>query len=212
MNKFVLYFTKITGFLPALVYFKWKVFYMDRKKQGGKLPKGTILVSNHKKLLDFPLYLMIFFTSPVRFLVAEVLMNKKGPLPWLLTKLGSIKVDRNSYDFAFIDESVEALNNNERVGVFPEGRLPVDGKMSPFAPSCVMIALRSGADIIPVYTDGNYGITKRTHVMVGVPLNLKEICPSEHPTGDEINKCNEILLAKILELKEELETRLGKEA
>ena len=212
MNNFVLYFTKITGFIPALIFFKWKVFYMNKKAQGRKLPKGTMLVSNHKKLLDFALYLMIFFTSPVHFLVAEVLMNKPGPLPWLLKKLGSIRVDRDKFEFGFIHESAEVLKSGGRVGVFPEGRLPVGGKMSPFAPSCVMIALESGADIIPVWTDGNYGMGKRTHVMIGERLNLKEFCPTENPTRDEIKACNEVLLSKILELRDELERRLGKQA
>ena len=212
MNNFVLYFTKITGYLPALLFFKWKVYYMNKSAQGRRLPKGSILVSNHKKLLDLPLYLMVFFSARIHFLVAEVIMNKPGPLPWLMKKLGSIRVDRDAFEFGFIHESAEVLKSGDCVGVFPEGRLPVGGKMSPFAPSCVMIALESGADIVPVWTDGNYGLTKRTHIMIGERLNLKEFCPAEHPTRDEIKACNDLLLSKILELRDELERRLGKQA
>ena len=41
-------FTKLTGLIPAWLFFKPRIFRAQKK-----LPKGCIVVSNHKSLLDF---------------------------------------------------------------------------------------------------------------------------------------------------------------
>lgn len=203
MNKPFLYFTKFTGVLPAKILLGWDIHYMNKKVQARKAPKGTIIISNHKTLWDLPLYMMVFFWNASRFLVAEVMYDKGAFMTWLLNALGCIRVDRLSYDFSFIQQSADILKKGGNVFVFPEGRLPVGGKMSPFAPSCVMIALASGADIIPAYTEGKHPF-KKSKVMIGEPFNLKDVCTSESPTREEIKACNDVLLAKILELEAEL--------
>ena len=179
--------------------------------QDKKLPKGTILMSNHKSLWDFVLHMMVFFRAPLHFQIAEVIYNKGPFMAWLMNSLGSIKVDRFAYDFSFIEESIRLLNEGERMGIFPEGQLPREGKMSRFTPSCALIALRSGADIIPVYTDGKYGRKGPCHVMIGKPIRLREICNNEDPSREELAACNEHLVARILELEAELARQVGQQ-
>jgi len=201
LNKPFLFFTKITGFLPAKVFFRWKVYYEDKTVQGKKIPKGAILMSNHKSLWDFVLHMMVFFRAPLHFQIAEVIYNKGPFMAWLMNSLGSIKVDRFAYDFSFIEESLDLLKKGERLGIFPEGQLPRGGKMSRFTPSCALIALKSGADIIPVYTDGKYGKAAPCHVMIGKPIRLREIVDTEEPTREELSRCNDFLVQRILELE-----------
>lgn len=206
MSKAFLYFTKIQGYLPAKVLFKWKVYFENRENQGMRIPKGAMLVSNHKSLLDLPFYLEMFFASPVRFLVGDVVYDTNiGFVGWMLKHLLCIRVDRATMDFSFIEESVKALKSGDCIGIFPEGQLPRNGKMSRFTPSYVMIALQSGAEIVPVYTDGNYHITRRAHVMVGERIDLKQYVKSEHPTKEEIQFCNDLVLKKIIELGSKVE-------
>lgn len=206
MSKAFLYFTKIQGWLPAKVLYKWKVRFENKEKQGMLIPKGTLLVSNHKALLDMPLYMEMFFRSPVRFLVGDVVYDTNiGFVGWLLKHLLCIRVDRATMDFSFIEESVKLLKQGERVGIFPEGQLPRNGKMSRFTPSYVMIALQANAEIVPVYTDGNYHITKRANVMVGERINLRQTCSSDNPTKEEIQACNDLVLSKIIELGKRVE-------
>ena len=206
MSKAFLYFTKIQGWLPAKVLFKWKVYFENKEKQGMKIPKGAMLVSNHKSLLDLPNYLELFFSSPVRFLVGDVVYDTNiGFVGWMLNHLLCIRVDRATMDFSFIEESVQILKQGGIIGIFPEGQLPRNGKMSRFTPSYVMIALAAGAEIVPVYTDGNYHIFKRAHVMVGERINLKDYCSSENPTKEEIQACNDLVLSKIVEMGEKVE-------
>ena len=212
MSKAFSYFVKVQGWPPAKVLFKWKVYFENKEHQGMKIPEGCMLVSNHKAILDMPLYLEMFFSSTIRFLIGDVVYDTNiGFVGWLLNHLMCIRVDRATMDFSFIEESVQTLKSGGRIGIFPEGQLPRGGKMSRFTPSYVMIALQSGAEIVPVYTDGVYHITKRAHVMIGDRINLRDYVQSEHPTKEEIQKCNDIVLAKIIELGEEVEKRKAAE-
>ena len=99
--------------------------------------------------------------------MAEVLFNKGKMFSWFLYKIGGIFVNRDACDFTFVDDSLHVLDRKGVVGVFPQGRLPVGGKPFPYKPGIVLIALRTDAPIIPVYTDGNYGLFKRAHIMIG---------------------------------------------
>lgn len=185
MSKFWTGLAKITGVIPALIFFKPKIYYANKKVQGKKLPKPCILMSNHNSLMDFVLYLLVFYWRNIRFLMAEVLFSKNKLLTFILYKLGGIKVDRTKFDFAFIGECLELLDRKKSVGIFPEGQLPVDGQHFPFKPGIVLVALRTDAPIVPVVSDGRYGITKRAHIIIGEPINVREYY-GDNPTEDQI--------------------------
>ena len=214
-SRLFLGFVKFTGFLPGLLLFKPKIYYVNKKAQSRKLPRPCIFMSNHKSLMDFALYLIAFPFASIRFLMAEVLYNKGKIFSKFLYWLGGIRVDRNAYNFDFVDKSVDCLSSGQVVGIFPEGRLPIQGKMSPFRPSTVVIALKANVPIIPVYTDGNYGITKRAHITIGEPINLTDYLaekdvPVDKISREEISRLNDILKDKILELKAFSEEKNGK--
>lgn len=206
-----LWFTKLTGWLPAILFFRPKVCYLDPAVQKKKLPKGSILMSNHKSLLDFVLYLMVFFGTTIRFQMAEVLFNKGKLFASLLFGWGGIYVNRDAFDFSFIAETIKILDRGGRVGIFPQGRLPVGDKEWPFKPSIVYIALKSGAPIIPVYTDGNYGFGKRAHVMIGAPIKLTDHFAGGEPDKEELARLLGLLEDKNNELKIALKERLNGE-
>ena len=209
MSRFVLGFTKLTGILPAYILFKPKVFTVSKKAKR-RLPKKAILMSNHTSLLDFVLFLVVFFTRSIHFLIAEVLFSKNKLLSWFLYKIGGIFVNRNSGDFSFIEDSLDVLNKNGVAGVFPQGRLPINGQQFPYKPGIVLIALKTDAPILPVYTDGNYGIFKRAHIMIGEEIHIKDYLDSSEITDEKIKELTKILEEKNSALKEELEKRLKK--
>lgn len=208
-NLLVLGFVKITGIIPALLFFKPRVHYMNRKVQSRRLEKPCILMSNHMSLMDFPLYLVTFPFRTIRFLISEALYTKNAVFSWFLDSLGGIRVYRDTYDFSFVGESLEALEKGTTVGIFPEGRLPIKGEYHPFRSSVVYIALRTDAPIIPVYTNGVYSITKRTQVMIGEPVYLREICDTEEPDAAQLERLTKYLEEEIARLKCELERRVS---
>ena len=209
VSNFILGFVKVTGFIAGAVFFKPKKYYeSDNCKKRLKGP--CILMSNHTSLLDFPLYLLVFPFSTIRFWMAEVLFNKGKLFSWFLFKLGGIYINRNAYDTSFIEESLSILDKNGIIGVFPQGRLPVKGKSFPFKPGIVLVASKTDAPIIPVYTDGNYGLFKRTHVIIGEPIYLQKHLTCEKNEREEIEKLTAMLEEKNYELKDKLERLLCK--
>ena len=106
-----------------------------------------------------------------------------------------------------MDESVKTLEKGRIVQIYPEAYISEDGRMDEFKPSYVLIALRAEAPIIPVITDGQYGLFKRVHLIIGKPIDLWDYCTSEDPTKEEIMELNDIVYKKCLELQRELEAR-----
>ncbi len=207
VSKLILGFVKLTGILPALLLFKPKV-YLAGESASRKLPKRAILMSNHTSLMDFVLYLVLFPFRTIHFLMAAVLFNKGKAFGWFLYKIGGIFVNRDACDFSFVDRSLEILKKKGIVGIFPQGRLPVDGKPFPFKPGIVLVALRTDAPIIPIYTDGNYSFTKRARVIIGEPIYISNYTAGGEASDEEIQRLTKLLEEKTYELKAQLEERL----
>ncbi len=199
------WFTKLTGFLPAYLLFKPKVVHINKKNK--KIPKPCIIVSNHKSLMDFALYLIVFPFRTIHFLIAEVLFNKNPAFSFMLRAWGGIKVERELKEFSFVADSIEVLDRKGTVGIFPEGRLPIYGKPWPFTTSTAYIALHTDAPILPVYTDGNYGILKRASVCVGEPFSLSAYQKDGLSQEEQLQHLTRILEEKVYELKDHLEAK-----
>ena len=194
---------KITGFVPAWIFLKPKVILEPGAKR--RLPKGCILVSNHESLLDFVLYLVVFPFRTIRFLIAEVMYNHGKLMAAFLSGIGGIRVDRDAKSFDFISHSLEVLDDGGTVGVFPQARLPVKGvPRFPFTVSTAFIALHSDAKIVPVYTDGNYGLFKRTRVVIGQPMDVQALCREGLTEQEQIDHLTKVMEEKVFALKEEL--------
>lgn len=217
-SKLLIAFVKLTGLPGGLLILRPKIYLMDKKTCRRRLPDPCILMSNHKSLIDFALYLLVFFGRNIRFLMAEVLFKKGKLFSWFLYKLGGIFVNRDTFDFSFVEESLYALEKGQSIGIFPESRLPVNGKGHPFKPSIAMIALQTDAPIVPVYTDGCYFKLRRARVMIGEPIYIKELVSENEvlnenglPSDNELMRLTAILENKVNELKCELERRVEKE-
>ncbi len=195
-------FTKLTGFIPAWLFMKPKIYRQDGAPC--RLPRPAILVSNHKSLLDFVLYLVVFPLRTVRFLMAEVLYNKGPFLATLLGLWGGIRVDRDGRDFSFISDALAALDDGGIVGVFPEARLPINGKPWPFTTSTAFIATHTDAPLVPVYTDGGYGLFRRARVAIGRPMTAEEWRLDGATETEQIEHLTRLLEERVYALGEEM--------
>ena len=195
---------KVTGLVPALLFYKPRVTLAPGAKR--QLPKACILVSNHRSLLDFPLYLVVFPFRTIRFLTAEVLFNKGKFMTFLLNGLGCVRVDRDGKSFSFISDALELLDGGQTLGVFPEGRIPDDGKPVPFTGSTAFIATHCDALIVPIYTDGNYKLFKRANVVIGEAFDLKEYCQDGLSEEEQLKRLTEVLQKKVFALADQIKT------
>ena len=206
MITFFNYFVKITGLVPALIILRMKVRYEDKAVQSKKIKGPAILMSNHTSVYDFALYLYVFFFRTLRYQMAEVLYKK--PLLRLFLKLmGGIYVNRDNYDFSFMEKSKKILNKGGVVGIFPESRLPKENEARPlpFKESITILALETGVPIIPLYTSGNYFKKGRTKVMIGTPINARELYDHSKNEKENTKLITVKLRERIIELGEKNE-------
>lgn len=183
------WFLRVTGIIPALLFFSRKIYYVNRKNQGRRIKGGAIIISNHKSIYDFALYLFVFLRGVIRPLVAEIMFRKNIFLTVFLKQLGAIKVNREDYDFSFMAKTINILNKGQKALIFPESRLPREDEteMLEFKPSFVYIALQSNAPIIPVYTSGDYFGRSRTKVMIGEKIYLHELYDNSKSEPENIS-------------------------
>ena len=201
MKKIFIWFVKITGFIPYLFYYRLKKYYVNKPK---KRKHSAILISNHTSVMDFPLYMYVYNSKTIRPLAAEILYNKNKFMTFMLKGINAIRVDRDLYDFSFIEKSIEALNKGHDVLIFPEGKIPTDGQMLDFKPSFVEIALESDAPIIPLYTNGSYAKKKRAKIMIGEEIYLSKLYDNNISKKENIENLTKYVRNIIVDLGERL--------
>ncbi len=142
--------------------------------------------------------------------MAEVLFEKKGILPLFLKMMGGIKVDRESHNFDYLIKSKRILNKGGGGGVFPESRIPKPEEEVPleFKPSITYLALEAGSDIIPVYTNGSYFKKSPARVIIGKPINVRDLYDDKLSEKENIDNITKYLREKTIDLKKQLETKI----
>ena len=195
----------ILGYPLQWLFFKKKIYYVNKKNthlfKGGKL-----IISNHYNMFDYVLTSFIVFPRKLNVVCAEI------PFKYAIARFGmkffgAIECNRVTRNMKFMDKSAEAIKKGELVQIFPEGHNTTDGKIHEFKHSYIVIAHMANAPIIPIVTDGNYGLFKRVRVMIGEEIDVSQFITSDKkiPPRHELEKANEYIFAKVLELREELE-------
>jgi 1-acyl-sn-glycerol-3-phosphate acyltransferase len=120
---------------------------------------------------------------------------------------GAIQANREIKDMSFIEKSAEVIHKGKLVQIFPEARNTPDGKMHEFKPSYVLISNMADCKILPIITDGNYGLFKRVSIIIGKEFHLSEIIESKSAvlTKEEIQEANKIIYQRALDLRAKLE-------
>ncbi|MBR2849481.1 MAG: 1-acyl-sn-glycerol-3-phosphate acyltransferase [Clostridia bacterium] len=204
MREIFRWLALLSAWPVQLLVFKRKTYYEDRRVQGRRVRGKALIVSNHFSVFDYMVNLFLF---PFRKLYVVYWPQNSKRIRWGMKFFGGIVSDRDVMSLRFMDESVKVLEKGRVVQIYPEAYISEDGRMDEFKPSYVLIALRAEAPIIPVITDGQYGLFKRVHLIIGKPIDLWDYCTSEDPTKEEIMALNDIVYKKCLELQRELEAR-----
>ena len=125
---------------------------------------------------------------------------------------GAIEANRETRNMRFVDVCADVLKSGQLVQIFPEGKNTPDGKIHEFKPSYTLIAHRANVPIVLVITDGNYGLFKRTSVIISEEIDVsKFINPNSKITSkEERENLNNYIYKRALELREELEVLKNK--
>lgn len=122
-----------------------------------KIEKGRayIIMSNHQSLLD-PWVLIAKLPLQLRWIIRAGV--KKMPVfGYALERMGHVYVDRRKRKgtAASLEMAVQKLKEGSSVVVFPEGTRSKDGQLLKFQRGGAMIAIKSGAPILPVTINGS---------------------------------------------------------
>ena len=204
MVRFWNWFAKITGWPVQFICFRTRVYY-ENAACSRRIKGPAIIISNHTSVFDYAVYLFVFFSRTLRFQMAEVLYRKKL-LGWFLRRMGGIYVDRDGFDFGFVTKSEEVLRGGGVVGIFPESRIPKPGEERPleFKTSAAYIALRADVPVIPVVTNGSYFSKKRARVMIGEPINVRDLSDPGLGEKEDLKNVSAKLRERIIELEKKL--------
>ena len=119
--------------------------------------------------------------------MAKIEMRRWPVIGWLATQSGVYFVRRGEGDRAAQRFSLERLAAGEPLAIFPEGTRSRDGRLKAGKPGTALIAMRSGAPIVPAAISGTHRIfprgarwprPTRVRIRFGEPLRLDHV-----PTG-----------------------------
>ncbi len=123
----------------------------------------VIFAANHLSDFDPPV-----IGAAIRFPIAWMAKRELWEISWLAPILDffcCFAVDPASPDRAAIKQALEVLKNGDGLVVFPEGRISPSGELGPILPGALLIAMKSGAPVVPVGLAGSQNIVPHGQVL-----------------------------------------------
>jgi 1-acyl-sn-glycerol-3-phosphate acyltransferase len=114
-----------------------------------------ILAANHHNYLD-GVVLGVAVSRPIAFLVMPRVFRATPLHPPFHRRIGSIPVALERPDPGAIKRVLRVLDAGRVVGIFPEGPFSREGRLVRGQPGAAMVALRSGAPVVPAAIEGTY--------------------------------------------------------
>jgi len=139
-----------------------------------------IVVSNHTGQLEVAVFFGLLAKRPITGW-AKMEAWDNAFINWLFNLWGLIPLRRGEADTSALRKAVKALEEGYIFGIAPEGTRNITGRLKRAHPGAVILALHSGAPILPIVHWGgekflrNLVRFKRTdfYVRVGKPFKLK---------------------------------------
>jgi 1-acyl-sn-glycerol-3-phosphate acyltransferase len=147
-----------------------------------KIPsKGPLIViTNHTGQLEVPVFFGQLIPRPITGWAKAELWDSPFT-KWLFNLWGLIPLQRGDVDTSALRSALKALDEGYIFGIAPEGTRNKTGRLIRGHPGAVILAVHSGAPILPVAHWGgenflrNLRHLKRTdfHIRVGEPFRLE---------------------------------------
>jgi 1-acyl-sn-glycerol-3-phosphate acyltransferase len=142
------------GILKPLAVFLMRTWFGLRVRGAEHIPSSgpALIVSNHQSILDPPLIggatrRQIYFLAKAELFRIPVF----GPL---IRALHARPVRREGSDPRALRTAALLLKEGKALLVFPEGTRSLDGRLGEGKPGVGMLAVTSGAPVVPAYVSG----------------------------------------------------------
>ena len=190
--------------LPILYYTAGvilKLLYRVEVSGLENLPGGKVLLCpNHSSDIDPVLIgccLPLPIVKRIHFMAKAELFQK--PLSgWFLRQLGAFPVRRDTTDIQAVKAAMQVLRAEDNLMIFPEGTTIhdgigyYDGLPAHAHPGAVMIGVRTGAALIPVFTGQEKKLFKKTRIIFGPPY--QPVFSGRRGTSEEMQQCADEML------------------
>ena len=163
---------------------------------------AVILAINHMSHVDT----LVLFVNPRRPDITALVTTKYQEKPfikWFTNAAEGIWINRDIADFSAIHKASEALAKGRALGIAPEGTRSKIGQLQEGKPGTIMLALKTGAPIVPVALTGTEDALEKLmhlrhpHIIAtfGELFTLPEFQPRHR--SEELQRWTGILMRKI---------------
>lgn len=162
--------------------------------------RGFILAANHQSYCD-PVFMGVGFRKEVRFMAKKELFDKPV-LGFLIRHLGAFPVSRGKGDMSAVETAEKIIQDGGVLGIYPEGTRSKTGELLKAKSGALLIASKTGADIVPTgitYTKRKF-LRKGVTIAYGTPIKNEEINIGENMSREKLKYGKELLMQRISEL------------
>lgn len=185
-------------FLPSKMVFPVKV--IGKKNYNKK--QNYVIVCNHRSGLD-PVIMNFNFKKRIRFIAKKELWKGKDKSYFYDNLLGCIPIDREKgLNLSSTKRAFDILNNNECLGIFPEGTRKDTEDDIKIKDGACLFAIKSKKPILPCFILNKQKAFKRNVLIIGKPFELSDFYDKKLDK-ETLFQAGEILAKKIMDLKEE---------
>ncbi len=178
--------------------------YRCRVTGNENLPREgpAIVIMNHKSNID-PVLAGMVCDRPLRYMAKKELFGNRA-LRKLIVTLGAFPIDRGAGDRAALATSLDLLAKGDVLLMFPEGHRQTDHAVHEFMPGVGMLALRSGAAVVPLAMDGTQHMLRGVRpglpalrAIMGPTLNLNDLSGRNSKAYQEAARRMQVAVARL---------------
>lgn len=160
--------------LQSLVKFLIKAFTRTEFLGVENIPANgqLIIATNHMHYMDIPL----LFVNPVRPDLTALVTTKYQKhwfISWFCSTAEGIWINRDIADFAAMRAASQALQQGKALGISPEGTRSRTAQLQAGKPGTVLLALKTGAPIVPVAITGTENAFRRIFTLQRPRLSIR---------------------------------------
>ncbi|MBA7642767.1 1-acyl-sn-glycerol-3-phosphate acyltransferase [subsurface metagenome] len=179
---------------------RWQV--KGKENIPGKGP--LLIVANHLNLADPPL-VAVSLTRKAIFMAKEEVFRSRFS-SYFISSFGAFPVHRGQLDRKALRQAERVLADGLALVMFPEATRSKNAQLQPAFPGSALIALRSGAPILPVGITGTEKMKgpfwmfrrPRVTVNIGHPFHLPSV--NGKVTKTELAELTKFIMGRIAEL------------
>ena len=187
--------------LYCVIWPFFNLFHPVRAIGTEHIPDGPVVVCPNHSALSDPFYVVYAFgyRHPMRAM-AKAELTRLPVIGWILEKAGVFGVERGNADVGAVKKAIKFLKDGDKLLIFPEGTRVVDGENVEAKTGAVMMAVRTGTPLLPVYVPTKKRWFLPSTVVIGQPY-LPEVS-GRKGTPEEYRAIAENLMERVRMLGE----------